>query len=153
MKPLSPSHAFDVPPPAGLLAPDQARLLLRKLRDLDLHAPRLSVSGGRRVRVDGCLSLDSPVESSLRYLVHIDGESDHVIEIGWHDGLLDVEAREWGTEISLRRLRLPLFGDASGRATVPDIRARAHPDSTEIREFEHFMRRLVRAAFTRETRN
>ncbi|MEW6074026.1 MAG: hypothetical protein AB1726_15700 [Planctomycetota bacterium] len=149
MEPPSPSPAVGATPPELRLPADQARELLRKLRDLDLHAPRLAVSGGRQVRIAGCLSLDSPIEGSVRYLVQVQDEPEHVLEIGWRDGCLDVEVRLRGAETPCRRLRLPLQADPQGRAMLAQARARVHPASAAAREFEHFLRRVVRAAFTR----
>ena len=58
--------------PAGGTGASDVRRLLRKLRDANLRA---SSRGPRELRIEGCLSLDRPVEDSVRYSVRIDGES------------------------------------------------------------------------------
>ena len=133
-----------VPLPAG-----RVRELLRRLRDHDLHGATLALSGGDRVRVRGCLSRDVPVESSLRYCVRFDGRPDHVLEIRGGEGRLDLEIHEEGSSEILRRLSYEVLSDGAGRATVPELRARARPDSNDPLEIEHFLRRIVRAGFVR----
>lgn len=149
MEPHTRFPDLDGAPSAPRLPANRVRELLRRLRDLDLHAPRTSLSGGGRVQIDGCLSRDAPVETSLRYLIHVQGEPDHVLEISGEEGRLELEVRERGASDVIRRVTCPLLTDPEGRATIPGIRARVHAESTDARELEHFLRRLVRASFAR----
>jgi hypothetical protein len=131
----------------GSIDDSRVRVLLRKLRDLNLRSGRLAVNGGRSVRVDGCLSMDSPVEGSLRYSVQVVGGAPCILELAWRGGALELDL--WpaiGTSL-LGHRTIALFGDDQGRAAAPAIRARLDPESTDEREIEHFLRRLVRAAF------
>ena len=152
MEPHTRFPDLDEAPPAPVLPANRVRELLRRLRDLDLHAPRTSLSGGGRVQIAGCLSRDAPVETSLRYLIHVEGESDHSLEISGVEGRLELEVRERGASEVIRRVSCPLLLDPEGRATIPGIRARVHTDTTDPREVEHFLRRLVRASFARRNR-
>jgi len=128
------------------LGPAQARELLRRLRDLNLNA-LVRVSGDRRVAILGCLSVDHPVEEELRYALRTEGSHEQELSIAWHDGLLRVglvDARTRAPEFSLE---VPLLRDEEGRATATELSARIHPESTDPREVEHFLRRVVRRAF------
>ncbi len=129
------------------LAPAGARQLLRKLRDLDLTAARILVSGGERVDVGGCLSRDDPADSALSYRLTVPGGAARRLEIAWNDGALHlVLADERGVPLAPART-VALVSDAAGRATAPELRARVDPAAADGRQFEHFLRRLVRGAF------
>jgi hypothetical protein len=146
MKPLTSTPTPDAAIPTPALSAERTRELLRKLRDLNLCTGNLEVSGNPRVRVNGCLSLDSPVEHSLRYLIHQQGDVDQVLEIIGREGALELDLRPRVPEGRSRSLHLPLLADAEGRAVIPDLEARVDPESSEYREIEHFLRRLVTAA-------
>lgn len=126
------------------LPADRARTLLRKLRDLDLRAARVEIHGSLSVRIDGCLSADVPIEGAVRYRLREEGGAEHVLEIAWQKGELELGLVGAG---EVRRRRFALLVDDSGRAAVPTLGARMDPDSAGRREVEHFLRRLVRSAF------
>lgn len=128
------------------LEPAQARELLRRLRDLNLSA-LVRVAGGRRVAIEGCLSLDHPIDEELRYALNVQGDSAHVLSIGWREGLLHVALSDSSTRDLSFSLAFPLWCDEAGRATAPELQARIDPESTDPREVEHFLRRVVRRAF------
>lgn len=130
------------------LPAERARSILRKLRDLDCRLGYIDVTSDLRVRVAGCVAPDAPVESSLRYRVHVDGRGEHVLEIVWDAGMLELRLHAEGEDANgTESRRVPLLADPDGRASAPDIRARMHPESTDELEVERFLRRLVRAAF------
>ena len=60
-----------LPRTPSTLAPAEARRLLRRLRDLNLVAHEVAVDGGTTVTIDGCLSLDGPVEQGVRYRLRV----------------------------------------------------------------------------------
>jgi hypothetical protein len=71
-------------------------------------------------------------------------------------GLLEIHGRPEGLEIRLtgpepstcdRRLALRVTCDRQGRACARDVGARVMPDTSDARELEHFLRRIVRAVF------
>jgi hypothetical protein len=53
--------------------PASVRCLLRKLRDVNLTTGRIALDGGARVSVLGCMSLDAPAETGVRYRLAVDG--------------------------------------------------------------------------------
>ncbi len=131
--------------PEARLHPERARLLLQKLRDLNLCAERIEIGVGSFVELEGCTTLDQPVESALRYRVRLcDGQ--------W-------EALEFGLDaVGLRLCRsrpgqggeprhVALVGNGEGPLTAPDLKARIDPEGAGSREMTHFLRRLVRLAY------
>ena len=126
------------------LNPRETRLLLRKLRDVNLGAQRIAIRSGLTVAFGGCLTLDGPVEQGVRYrLRSADGEHH----------TLTLEARGVDLEIRLRTaegertLLAPLILDAQGRTSSPTIAARMDVDQGTRRDCEHFLRRVVRGVF------
>ena len=131
----------------GRIGERTGRTLLRKLRDLDLRVRGLSVDAARRVRLEGCLSPDAPIEDGLTYRLRLqDGSTAH-LDLAWREGALELGLAGAGTAAPQR---VELIRDDHGRATAPSIRARIHPEDCDRREAEHFLRRLVRAAFARQ---
>jgi hypothetical protein len=126
---------------------DKARVLLRKLRDLNLTAGPIAVS--RRLRVDlaGCLSTDAPAEGGVRYRVRLDDGSEGQIEIRGSSAGLDLELTRRGAAASARRLHAEVTCDRAGRACSRSLAARVAPETCDRRELEHFLRRIVRAVF------
>ena len=134
-------------PEAQALSACDARTLLGKLRDLDLRDERLEIAPGLTVDVAGCLSLDAPADGTLRYLLREKGGNEHVLAITWSAGALELLLDPGQRRSAAPPRRVPLLSDSAGRASAPEIRARLDPQSTNRREVEHFLRRLVRAAF------
>lgn len=147
MQPRPRTSTLDVAIPPPPLSAERTRGLLRKLRDLDLRAETVVLSGNKRVRIDGCLSLDSPVECSLRYRIHHPGGREEVLELRGGGGTLEVDLGGEGPTSSGRTVRLPLLADHEGHAVIPDVCARVDPESHDRAEIERFLRRLVRAAY------
>lgn len=161
---LSPRFGWDLPPmPAyliptpprsdslnplasstSLLTADRARTLLRRLRDLNLVAGPVALTREAVVTIAGCLSLDGPAEAGVRYLLKFVDGSERTLEIGWNGTGLVMSVLGPGPA-DARTLRVPVGCDSDGRACVPAIGARVRPDSTDRRELEHFLRRVVRA--------
>jgi hypothetical protein len=130
------------------LPSDSARTLLRRLRDLNLRAGPIALSSGVACLILGCLSKDAPAESGVRYLLRgLDGREQTLV-IGWGDSALSLELVDAISGLG-RRTSVPVVCDSIGRACLPAIGARVRPDSTDPRELEHFLRRLVRAGFPR----
>ncbi len=133
-----------LPADATMLSPDRARTLLRRLRDLNLVAGPVALTRDSRVTISGCLSIDAPAEAGVRYLLRGADGVERTLELGWNDvGLvMSVTDPSGGAR---RDLRASVACDADGRACVPAIGARVRPDTTDRRELEHFLRRVVRA--------
>lgn len=135
-------HVFELSSPT--LPSDKARTLLRRLRDLNLTASPVAITRDAWVVIAGCLSLDGPAESGVRYLLrHRDG-SERLLEIGWHDTTLTLSL-EGARPNERRDMRVQVTCDRRGRACARAIGARVTPESTNPRELEHFLRRVVRA--------
>lgn len=147
MQPLDPSGSRADVGPLRLLSACDARTLLGKLRDLNLRDERLEVTRGHTVDVAGCLSLDAPSNDGLRYLLREKNGAERVLEITWQSGALEIVLDPGSGNGAVPPRRVPLLADLEGRAAAPEIRARVDPRSTNPREVEHFLRRLVRAAF------
>jgi len=128
----------------------QARALLRKLRDLNLTASPVQIDPRLRVSIEGCLTLDAPVESQLRYRLRFaDGRGSRVLGIECEPGRLRLALSDPnGSEAPCVR-SFDLLADGEHGAAVPELRARIDPEVALEREVEHFLRRLVRAACAR----
>lgn len=146
MSPLSiGSHTTQ--PELRALPADRMRALLRRLRDLNLRAGAVAVSGGRTVRIEGCVSVDGPVESALRYRLCADVGGTALLEIAGEPGNLRLLLSDLaGTAVQRARL-VPIYADARQRATAPSIAARMDLECADARAAEHFLRRVVRAIF------
>lgn len=121
------------------LTPSSARELLRRLRDLDLHAPHVRVRGDLAVSVDGCTSLDTPVEHGVRYrLVGSDGDA-HVLSIR-------IDGPDLMLALDGEHMCVALRVDDAGRAAARELSARL-AESDGARGVEHFLRRIVRGVF------
>ena len=123
-------------------SPRHARGLLRTLRDLNLAGSRVRIQDGMDVAIQGCLSLDSPVERGVRYRLR-DSDGDRILSLCMCEG---------GLEIQLsgpveRRLEVGLTLDGSGRTAAPELSARLDAEQNDPRAFEHFLRRVVRGVY------
>lgn len=125
---------------------DRARLLLRKLRDLNLHAARIEINADYKVRLEGCLSLDAPVESGLRYRLVDHENRELVLELRLEGSGLSVERRASETDLRFRQ-HVPLHGEKEGPLTITEWQARIEPEDAGPREVEHFLRRAVRGTY------
>jgi len=129
-----------VQPGSTRLSAPQARELLRRLRDRNLADCPVAIGDGASVTLDGCISLDAPVEQGVRYRVrHADG-SLTTLRVTCNETHLELASGE-------RSLSAEIVLDGAGRACAPELGARVSPESTEPRTIEHFLRRLVRAFF------
>jgi len=133
---------FELSSPA--LPSDKARMLLRRLRDLNLSAGPVAVTRALGVVLAGCSSLDGPAEGGVRYrLRRTDGVED-MLEIGWRDTNMELSLVS-ASNAPRRVIEVPVTFDRNGRACARKIGARVTPESTDTRELEHFLRRIVRA--------
>lgn len=126
------------------LPSDKARTLLRRLRDLNLTAGPVAITRDLGVVIAGCLSLDGPAEAGVRYRVRLTDGREGRLEIGFRDEHL-VLSMVAATPASTRGMEAEVTCDRRGRACVRGIGARVAPESTDPRELEHFLRRVVRA--------
>jgi hypothetical protein len=126
------------------LPSDKARTLLRRLRDLNLSTGPVAVTRELGVVIAGCLSLDGPAESGVRYLVRLSDGREGRLEIGFRGARMTL-ALVGSTPASSRSLEVDVTCDRRGRACARGIGARVAPESTDTRELEHFLRRVVRA--------
>lgn len=133
---------FELSSPA--LPSDKARLLLRRLRDLNLNAGPVAVTRVLGVIFAGCSSLDGPAEGGVRYRLRRSDGTEGMLEIGWRDSNLELSL-EGTTRTDRRVIAVPVTCDRKGRACARKIGARITPESTDRRELEHFLRRIVRS--------
>ncbi len=132
--------------PDSLLAPaGRMRLVLRKLRDVDLREERVALDGDRSVLVSGCLSRDLPAERLLRYRLVSDSGEPQSLEMALTSQGLHLERRGAQRQL-LHESELHLEGDLTGNLLSPELRYRIDPEEAGSREVEHFLRRLVRLA-------
>lgn len=137
-----PAHVFELSSPT--LPADKARTLLRRLRDLNLTAGPVAVTHDLWVVIGGCISLDGPAENGVRYRLRQQDGGERTLEIGWRGSRLALSLRGRQDD-ECRDLDVPVTCDRRGRACVRAIGARVGPESTDRRELEHFLRRVVRA--------
>jgi hypothetical protein len=130
-----------------IATPPAVRCLLRKLRDLNLSARGIAVNGGGRVSIEGCLSLDAPVESGVRYRVVVHDGAVLTLEIGWRAGKLELDPRAERGAVGPRALRVDLVTAEDGRTVSRALGARIAPETAGPRALERFLRRVVRAIF------
>lgn len=133
--------------PTGSVSDEQARRLLRCIRDLNLGPAGIEVGEGERVVLDGCTSTDSPVEAGVWYRLRQD-DRERLLVIRWRDDRLQL-ALEDRTEC---QLDVELACDGLGRISAPDLGARLHLEDRSARDIEHFLRRIVRAIHARAAR-
>ena len=129
------------------LTADKARTLLRRLRDLNLSSGPVAVTRRRNVTLVGCLSLDAPAEKGVHYRVRSSDGNESLLEILWGPGGLELSAHDARSSTALRSLQVAVTCDSLGRACVSALGARVQPESTDRRELEHFLRRVVRTLF------
>ena len=132
------------PPNDHDLKPRETRLLLRKLRDVNLGAQRVAIRPGLSVAFAGCLTLDAPVEQGVRYRLHSADGEHQTLTLEAHGMNLEIRLR---TAAGERVLVAPLTLDAMGRTASPTIAARMDVDGGTRRDCEHFLRRVVRGVF------
>lgn len=137
--------------PNGTVSAEQARTLLQRFRDLNLGPCGIDVAPGDRVVLAGCLSLDAPVERGVRYCVQDEAGRERVLSIAWADSHLDIRLTADRTPESPERGRLDvnLGTDGLGRLSAPALGARLNLEGSEPKDFEHFLRRIVRAVYSR----
>lgn len=123
---------------------DRIRGLLRKLRDLNLSAEPVALTHSSRVTIAGCLSLDAPAESGVRYrLDHANGAQE-VLELAGLGAGLALSIRGRSSHVARRSLAVHLACDREGRVFAPELTARVSPESCDPRALARFLRRAVR---------
>ncbi len=126
----------------------QARSLLRLVRDLNLGPCGIEVTPNERVQVTGCISLDHPVESGVRYCLQEEDGAERILRMVWGEGSrlhLSLISGRQQADIITRELEVELRSDRHGRISAPELGARLDPVGAREREVEHFLRRIVRA--------
>jgi hypothetical protein len=141
------------------LPSDKARTLLRRLRDLNLQSGPVAVTRELGVVIAGCLSLDGPAESGVRYRLRMSDGRDGRLEIGFRGARMTLSlvgaasahsTSAFTASAAVRNMEVDVTCDRRGRACVRKIGARVTPESNDVRELEHFLRRVVRAIVARE---
>jgi hypothetical protein len=136
-----------VDPALQTVSEEEARALLRKLRDLNLFAGPIAITRRAHLTIAGCLSLDGPAENGVRYRLRTPDGSEGTLEIVGCPSGFALSLR--GTSDPAREMRVEMTCDHLGRTCAREAGARVSPDTCDARELEHFLRRLVRALFTR----
>ncbi len=136
--------------PSGSVNSEQVRLLLQRFRDLNLGPCGIDVAHGSRVVIEGCLSLDHPVELGVRYGVRDEAGRGRVLNIFWDEAQLDISLSDGDTPQAreLEHLDVDLGTDDLGRLEAPELRARLSLENSDARDVEHFLRRIVRAVYS-----
>ncbi|MFT7671375.1 MAG: hypothetical protein ACI8X5_004093 [Planctomycetota bacterium] len=149
--PITSVENISVIRPNGTISPEQARKLLRSFRDLNLGPCGIEVGDNERVTVAGCLSLDHPVELGVRYSLREDDGIERVLGIQWSAGHLTIQLTAGSAYDSAldQEFEVKLGCDGLGRISAPDLGARLNLTSSEAKDIEHFLRRIVRAAYSR----
>lgn len=129
------------------LSADKARALLRKLRDLNLRTGPVAVTRDLAVFLGGCVSLDFPAEAGVRYRVRTTDGREGSLELSWGQRGLEIATAGPQPFAPRSALRIPLREDRRGRAFARELGARVFPDTSDSRELEHFLRRVVRTVF------
>jgi hypothetical protein len=137
--------------PNGTINSEQARGLLRRFRDLNLGSCGIDVGENARVTVAGCLSVDHPVENGVRYRLREDAGAERVLAIHWEGDHLVLRLGSGDAPESLVQgeLDVELGCDGQGRVAAPALGARLDLESAGPLEIEHFLRRIVRAVYSR----
>jgi len=132
-------------------APDAAllRTLLRKLRDRDLRVAKLELGGGRWVSVEGCSSVDAPVEGGVRYRLRDGDGTERVIWFEQDAGALRVGVTGGGGARA-EGVRIELELTPEGQVCARELGARMRPERADAREADYFVRRLVRGVLRGE---
>lgn len=127
---------------------EAVRALLRMLRDLNLTSSTVAIAKELCVCVDGCLSVDSPALTPLRYRLRLSNGLERVLRVEQpsEDALTLVLADAQGC-VDGQAVQVPLRRDERERITAPTIGARLRLVDASAREVEHFLRRVVRGAF------
>ena len=136
--------------PTGSVNSEQVRLLLQRFRDLNLGPCGIDVAQGSRVVIEGCLSLDHPVELGVRYGVRDEAGRGRVLNIAWDQTQLDISLSDDDTPQArlVEHLDVDLETDDHGRLAAPELGARLNLESSDARDVEHFLRRIVRAVYS-----
>lgn len=124
------------------VAADQVRNLLRKLRDLNLSAETVAITGGTSVTIGGCLSLDAPAESGVRYRLDFPDGARAVLELGGQASVLALSL-----DGRAKRLAIRLSRDRQGRVCAREMAARVSPETCDPRALAHFLKRAVRTIY------
>lgn len=137
--------------PTGNISAEQARGLLRRFRDLNMGPCGIDVGSNARVTVEGCLSLDHPVERGVHYGLRESGGEERVLDIRWDENHLVIQlvAKRACTASSDEGFDVQLGCDGLGRISAPDLGARLHLRDSDAKDVEHFLRRIVRAAYAK----
>jgi len=135
--------------PNRSISPDQGRGLLQRFRDLNLGPCGIDVGDQARVTVAGCLSLDHPVEGGVRYSLLEPSGAQRVLGIQWSDGRLEIGLSAEVEPGASSSFGVTLGRDGLGRIAAPELGARLDLERPDAKEVEHFLRRIVRAAYAR----
>ena len=151
--PAQEASKFDHQSPGGRIirgaldaAPqDRLRVVLRKLRDVDLRGERVALDGDRSVLIGGCLSLDQPAEHLLRYRLVSDRDEQESLEVALTDDGFHLERRGCHRQL-LHESHLRFEGGRIGGIISSELSCRIDPEEAGAREIEHVLRRMVRVA-------
>ena len=128
------------------LRPHELRNLLRALRDVN-STGRLMLRENLPITIEGCLSLDGPVENGVRYRLRLADGSQRLLSIRAGECALEIAVHETQRGNIERAYVAELVCDEAGRTVAPGLRARWECGSAHPRITEHFLRRLVRGVF------
>lgn len=129
------------------VAADRVRGLLRKLRDLNLSAETVAITHSSHVTIAGCLSLDAPAESGVRYRLFFSDGAQAVLELGSQASGLALSVNGRSTHVAERSLSVRLSCDREGRVCARELAARVSPETCDPRALARFLKRAVRTLY------
>ncbi len=131
------------------LSARSARALLHRLRDANVTAR--SSAGTPSFRLVGCLSLDAPVETGVRYGIVLASGERRVLQFGWRDSVLVLELGDERPGPCVSRARaLAARENADGEFEVGELAAAVHPECNDPERLTPFLLALARAALALE---
>ena len=122
-----------------------ARLLLRRIRDLNLGDGSVCLQDGEKVRITGCTSLDHPVERGVRYRLSFESGMTKVLELKWRDGRLHTHLVIQPTEELASGISFGLNGHPAGLVELSGLHSAIDLSCASSEEFEALLRRIVAA--------
>jgi hypothetical protein len=127
------------------LTAEDSRLILYKLRDLNLLAERLHLSDGRRIDLKGCLHPDAPINGQVHYRLGLTNGEELLLGIDLKDSRLHLTLSATETGIPTRSRYLPITLDKAGRANCAQIQTTLDPNTADRSELQAFLQELVLA--------
>jgi len=119
--------------------------LLQRFRDLNLADGVVNLSGGEKVRIKGCTSLDHPVERGVRYSLSYEDGKTGIVELEWRDGRIHTNRSKGPAIDHPCGTSFGLNGHPMGLVEISSLRAAIDLSSASSEDFEVLLGRIVEA--------